>query len=371
MTNVPVTAATIYEDQYPLLGAERLTGNRWTCAFAADADAVLHLQLTSEHGLEDAHPTRFSVHLLRDEPPDVQMDVGAAGSMVTPDAVLPISVIVTDLYGIASAAVVCDVSAGGDYPRDIPLTDLTPGTKEWRAALELEVASLGVSTGGVVRLWSYARDLDDVSGPNEGRSFTTILRVVTREELLAELARREQEHRHEFERALGQQEDLRAEVLAQLAQASGKTETTRREARRRWAELARRQRQLTTRTGALRRLFARLLAESEINRLASSGTRQRLGAGIVDPLGELVRSTMPAIDAELRSAEPDIDKLDANLRATVEGMRRVLANIAQEEGFQEAINLMRDIIDLQSEVRQQTEAEVQRRIEDVFKADAD
>lgn len=238
--------------------------------------------------------------------------------------------------------------------------------------MDLPVASLPVIAGDRVTVFARASDLDDVSGPNVASATAVTLRVVTRDELLAELARREQEYRRDFERAVDAQDQLRRRLLTALDRLNRGDDRE-----RSLAELAaaqRRQRRIAGQVNAIRQQFEQLLTRMQVNRLDTDVVRQRLGEGVIAPLTRLAKRDLPAAaDALGRVARPAPDgmpglasRIDPQQVELLATMQAALANMLKWEGFQETVTMMREILRLQKEINEETAEEIDRQAADIF-----
>lgn len=308
-------------------------------------------------------PVRFSIRLIADKPPVVKMRIKDAGDMITRDAILPVEGTFADQYGLASAGVGFEVTRDGTAPepRVDPVPGFEPGTKSFAHTLDWLAADHGLAEGDRLSLFCEAADFDDVSGPNVGRSSPLFLRVVSHEELLAELSRREQEHRRDFERLLRQQEELLSEMLASARPDDAD------ESRDYFARLARRQRDHAGRLNLLRLQFEQVLSKMRINQLATPAVEVRLGHGVVAPMDQLYRSGMPQAAAVLEQLPPDatgdaLRQARAAQEQVLADMNRILANLLKWEGYQEAVTLLREVLKMQKALEQETEAKVEEQI---------
>ena len=119
------------------------------------------------------------------------------------------------------------------------------------------------------------------------------------------------------------------------------------------------------------RAFEQILAEMRINQLASAAAEQRIGDGIVAPLSELVKRDIPAAADAVRRWSRDGDRegglaIDAQQVALLSRMRAVLSNMLQWEGYQETVNMLRDILRLQQDLRRETRKTMERESGDIF-----
>ena len=228
-----------------------------------------------------------------------------------------------------------------------------------------------------------AADFNTVSGPGTSESAEISLRVVTRDELLAELARREQEFRIDFERLIDAQERVRSGLLtvARRIGNADRTETLGVEL----APLERRQRNIAGSVNIIRQQFEQILSELRVNQLDGPTERERLGGGIVDPLTSLAKRDLVTAADTLRqwarsSSDTDAQEkasltspgalgalpVDTQQAAILTQMREILANMIQWEGYQEVVSMLRDILRLQEELRTETRESLQEQGGDVF-----
>ncbi|HEM46864.1 MAG TPA: hypothetical protein ENO23_07450 [Alphaproteobacteria bacterium] len=373
-TNKPVREARLMRGVQPAeRPVERIGELEWIVADRPETSAGYHFELTDALGLtnrsERVRPLQLTVQLVADKPPRVKLTVRGVSDLITPTAVLPIEVEFSDTYGLAAAELVQESTRHTEGPHIAPIPGVEPGSTTSSQSFSWPLAPLGLLPTDRLSLYAQARDYDDVSGPNVGQSAILSLRVVSREQLLEELTRREQQQRQEFERLVRAQEDLYAELLSVL-QRIGEGAAAE-EHRRALASLARVQRQQMIRTEAVRRRLEQILLELDVNGVLTAAARERLGGEIVEPMGRLVRTAMPeALSRLSRLAQRDDAAERAALRPEqtrlLETMRGVLAAMLKYEGFQEIISLLRDIVELQDSVTEDTERQLAEDIESIF-----
>jgi hypothetical protein len=293
----------------------------------------------------------------------------------------------TDDYAVVSADIVHTRHVEGeDAAEPQRLAFGRPGMfggKEVAATHRLEAQPLGLDVGTIFTFRIEARDNDTIDGPKVGVSGAFSLRVVTEDELRAELLRREQEQRMEFERLLRDQQKLLENTKAFLASIQDADTSALSDAERRLlGESEKRQRLVGNRCIAIASRFGAILAEFENNRLeeAETAVRVRLGERIMAPLRLLARrGTLEAADrldaarkAALQPAPDDTPGRDALVEAggeqerILEIMRNILKNMVKWEGYQEAVSLLREVLKAQRHVSEQTLREYRNRIEKIF-----
>lgn len=369
----PIPSAILVRDvggRQTVLGpAERLGEREFRAADRPTASAAYHFELTGTTGLTNISPrvplTRFVVRVDPDQAPVVKMRIQGAGEMITPQAVLPIDMEFSDTYGLASAAVVFSSGKSEDKGTVEPLPGFERFSKTFNRSIEWSVANHGLAEGDRLSIWAEATDFDDVSGPNVGKSTPAVFRIVSREELAAELNRRQHEYRQDFERYLRRQEELYSDLLS--AEAPAATEPDRRQRSQRLRQLARRQRDQASQVATVARQFEQVLSEMRVNALSSPAVEERLGRGVAQPLRGLSREQMPAV-AEMidRLAGEDDEQLVRGARDTQSAIRdemnNILARMLEWEKLEEAVILLRDVLNMQRNIGKETETTLERDI---------
>lgn len=367
--NKPVVSARLMCGTQEVGPADAVGERRWAAEVEPARSAVYTFDVRDEMGLEDVRPAAFSIRLVSDRPPTVRVRLPGVGSMIVPNAVLPIVAEFEDNWGLATAEFEYQIDRATATSQPAPVTQLLPDfepqqtrfTHRW----EWDLSPLGLAPQNRLSVSARARDFKDFGEPNEGRSPAQALRVVTREELLADFTRREQEQRQALEQLIRVQEGLRARLTAAATQ-----ETDANRAAILGRE-ARAQRQLALRVRAIQGGFEQILSESRINRLATRPEEQRLGEGIVAPLAALATVHMPEaadlIDRFARgSADVDAARADAAQAAVLDGLNAVLSRMLKWEGLNEAASMLREILKLQGDLNRQTQEELDRQIERLF-----
>ena len=365
----------------PIASAELMSGQDRVAVAAVNRENVkvqcspeqthtYHFHLVDDVGLENRHPLRFSIRVLKDEAPHARLRIADVGSMITPQAILPLEVEFSDTYGLASAEIVYDPMREGIPQSHIDVPGFTTNAKTLTSSLSWPVAQASAAPGETISLWARAGDFDDVSGPKVTNSPETTLRIVTSDELLAELARREQEFRMDFERLLDAQEQLRSALLSAFDQMN-RPDAPMDELASLLVPLERRQRNIAGSVNALRQQFEQILAELRINQLASREAEERLGVGIVQPLTTLAKREL-VLAADLirqwsRDAAPEsASRIDPQQAEVLLQMRAVLSRMIQWEGYQEAVNMLRDILRLENELKEETRRKIEEQPGDIF-----
>ncbi len=340
-----------------------------TASVSPNESQTLHFEMTDLDGLANVRPVRFSIRMLKDNPPQVKLSFAQVGNMVTLAAKIPVEIEMSDDLGIASANMLYRIDNPDASQHSVALDDFNPQTQQYATQFDWLVESTDAAVGEQVAVFAKAQDLNTVSGPGVGESTTITFRIVTAEELIAELNRREQEFRRQFERAVDNQERLRRRMLTVLSNMNDPKQNE--ELELQLAPLERRQRQILAQVNVIRQQFAQVLSELEINQLADPEVRERLQDGIVTPLTNLgARELSQAADLMRQlGREPSMElakQVDPQQERILYEMQDILDHMLKWEGFQQTVSLLREIMLLQEELNVETRAEIEAGTDDVF-----
>jgi len=291
------------------------------------------------------------------------------GDMVTKEAILPITVESNDTYGLATLDLFYRVGDESADEVQVSLPDFVPGRKQFSTSLHWPILASEATEGMRLLLGARASDFNDVTGPGIADSITVTLRIVTSDELLAELARREQEYRMDFQRIVHAQQRLRGDLLTAARQAeAAKGEQ---QLAQLLSPLERRQRNLARSVNIIRQQFQQILDELRINQLDTKDETERLSEEIIGPLTAL--ATRDLIDAAdgirqwSRQATKQIRRsIDVKQEEILRKMQSILDGMIQWEGYHELVNMLRDIMRLQNELHTETKEALNTQGDDVF-----
>jgi len=250
------------------------------------------------------------------------------------------------------------------------LPDLEPGQTHYSITHIWPPLPLSMRPGDTLRLQVRAADFQPHA--DLGHSISYTLRIVTPEELLVELARREHEWRREFEQIIKTQEQIQQRIVELQHQAGEPLEQPQRAAR--YSQEQRVQQQQISRLKTVRRQFGQILNELEVNQLTGPRVRSRLDGGILFPMTRLINTEVPAaadfIERLGKRYEPAVaDQLEQTQAQLVHSMYAILEQMLQSEGYNEAVSLLQDIIKLQRNLNQETQTRLERDIEQLFGED--
>ncbi len=342
---------------------------RYRVTFSPEQTDTYHFQMLDQVGLHNKRPVRFSIRVIEDEPPFVRVRIPGVGDMVTKEAILPITVESNDTYGLATLDLFYRVGDESADEVQVSLPEFVPGRKQFSTSLHWPILASEANEGMRLLLGARASDFNDVTGPGTADSITVTLRIVTSDELLAELARREQEYRMDFQRIVHAQQRLRGDLLTAARQAeAAKGEQ---QLAQLLSPLERRQRNLARSVNIVRQQFQQILDELRINQLDTKDESERLSEEIIGPLNAL--ATRDLIDAAdgirrwSRQATKQIRRsIDVKQEEILRKMQSILDGMIQWEGYHELVNMLRDIMRLQNELHSETKEALNTQGDDVF-----
>ncbi len=364
--NKPVCWAALLGAGGPAGVCELPAGERLRVRWEEPVSGTYSLQLRDADGLEDRRPLRFTIKVVGDAPPLVRMRVPGVGEAITPLAELTIELTFADTYGLGSALLYAQ--RGEDPPLALAVQGFRVREREFQTTMRLAVETLRVSAGQRLRLWAEAADLDP-RGPNVGRTEPVTLSVVSREEFLSELARRELELRREFEQLISAQRGLKDGLERLLPDLPAGTPPT--PLAQRLGALARRQETHASRALAIARNFVQLLEQMYTSKTAGLEDEKRILERVAAPLERLGRQRMPAASEKIsglrREAGPEaVQTTLADQDDLLREMRAILANMLEWEGYRDVVALLREVLSRQEDVHAATLRALEQELEAIL-----
>ena len=249
-------------------GATELRGGRYS------------IELIGERGRKNLRPIAFQITIADDKAPKIAASLSGISGLVVPRAMVPVSFKAIDRFGLAATAVEYQWKTGDENV--VPQTGvacqrtLSPTEIQWSAMEQefsyagsevFDLQPLAIQPGEVLRFTVNALD----NQPSEigiGKSREFLLRVVTEEELRADLLRREIEQRALFQQERSNQLQLLTDLRALIA--STTTANVLADRQQTLIEFQNRQKNVGTNLFQVAERFAGFLEEAKNNRLDES-----------------------------------------------------------------------------------------------------
>jgi len=348
-----------------------------------EVDGILRVELVDADDLGPATPPQVAFRVVPDTAPRVEFESEGIGSLITAEARIPGMIRIADDHGAVAVTALqrtMDATAGDESGAEFGAVaiewagPLLVGATEQELGLVFDLRPLLVDPdpdsernpihpGLLLSLRFDAVDGKD-PGPQTGSSEVRTFRVVTREKLLQELRRRQEEQRRELERIVARVDDARTEIEEVLSPTSADPAADR--ARLRLRTLARQLAGLGAETAVTADRYALILDEYANNRLYEPNIVRASVARVVEPLREVASTGFPPAAARAaafaeRGAEEDRSAAVDGLAYVLDALRRVLAQMEKNESLSELVETLRIVI--------RTEEELQRELERLAEAE--
>ncbi len=368
-----------------------------------ESNVLVEARLWDTNGVCSTRVQQFVISAIHDLVPQIDFVLKGIGTAVTENAVLSTRSTIRDDYDIQSAWI--ETVLGEAQPQSTPLEVSVDG----KAERDLDLKALRVSgtlhakVGTTLALMIAAQDyLDFASSPHVGRSSPIQLNIVTPDQLLIILERRELAMRSRLEQIineLGQLRDLltimskSTRVDEKKPNENGSTdsavgeESTARasdgatenpEQRRLRLQLLRAQQssaQANKSDGELRGVeteISQIIAELINNRVDSKDRRTRLEEKIRQPLHAVLESEWDSFAKQIKALEKQLVKeAESDSKAVIQNaiesdnqviakLQEILDAMTDIEDFNELMDMVRDLLQQQTKVQDDTKAEKKR-----------
>ena len=356
-------------------------------------DRTLLFTVADTDGIKSREPVRLGLAVLNDEKPQLALQLRGIGSAITAKARVPVAGQVTDDYGVAR--IWFEYAIDQQKPATVPIRTFQGNPTDIALGEALEVPPLGLKPGQKLLLHVEAEDRYNLTGkPNVGQSDRWTLDVVTPEKLRTLLDSRELALRQRFEALIQDVTEsrdwlLRAEFSGKPAAAEGKHDgkggsrtlvspaTT---ASTEWLLVVERTAQNSQKdareTSGVAESILDIRDELVNNRIDTPELKRRLEIQIAAPLTEIAEKMFPELDRLLDQVQAARNDRDASIagrgKAVVEMnrmlalMQQVLGRMIELEDFNEAVELLRTIIDRQKQLDHETEQRHKQKLHELL-----
>ncbi len=357
----------------------------------------LAVLLEDVEGWRNERGEQLLLQVLPDQPPSVVLRSSGVGTnKISPRARIPLRALAQDDHGVGAVRVLFrieppdEATAVPDSATTGPaesgaeddvgfrlVGEATEGTGE-QAELtverELDIQPMGLPLDTQVHMRAEVADLLPArfGGPNTGRSGTLTLRVVSVEELLAELVTRQKKARMAFFQSANQQKLVqgRCEQVAEEAR-QGKAGA---EPRRRIVDAITRLQDIVNDAQKIAADYGAVADELEYNRLAQPVEVEALREEIVEPLGDLagqLRGSSAELQGLLDVEGPEA-LADGSGRAVqtqqdiAETMEGILKRMQRLENRLDLAHRLEGLLKMSIELEAMLQKRLERKAEDIF-----
>ena len=305
---------------------------------------------------------------------------------ITTKALIPLIVEVKDDHGVAGVSLSvqpttrpakAEVTAIRDIPTGQREIRLQPQPQPGRLTYDgLDIRKYNFGLGEIIRVVAIARDTlpESFGGPNVAESAVQTFRIVSDEEIIEELIRRQKEISQDFVRAVAQQAQVR-DRLRGLKDRLEKLPAVDAECKRLMASAGADQRLAAGQCGQCAQQLQAVLDEMFYNRVGGPAEQTRLRDRIIAPLAEVSKKPMPAAAAAMDRASNETDA--AGMRQSAgdwaevadgfyQRLEAILKEMREMENRQELINQLKRIIDWSEELRKRMGSQAKGQTGSIF-----
>jgi hypothetical protein len=358
-----------------------------------DSATTVSLVPSDTGGISAQAPYRYFFGVVLDEPPQLKLRLRGIGGAVTPIALLPVEAVVTDDYGLEELLItVTPVGDGEDASGSASVSPSVSRSGEANTKLDLrEMVADGrlpeIKPDGVISVIGEASDRYDLGSRHLTRSEVYRLQIVTPEKLLALMEARELGLRARLEQTIDETRNLR-ETLDLLrrrgfeppqSDALGDAEQTRQEQVRRLRvqQSGLQASKTSEELSGIATSLDDILEEMTNNRVDSVDRRERIGSGVRDPLRQIVEEPLQRLRDQIREVEDSVADPQKAKKRTAEAVETaedvllrltaVLDKMLDLESYNEILDMVRELIDDQKALIEDTATERKKRVLDLFK----
>ncbi|MCD4727999.1 MAG: hypothetical protein K8R46_10075, partial [Pirellulales bacterium] len=350
-------------------------------------------------GITGREPVRLVLVAVPDQPPQMAVQLDGIGAAITPQASVPVVGRIADDYGIGR--VWFEYAIDDREPAGQPIAELPRAPAAFNLDdAALEVRPLGVKPGQKLLITVRATDLCDLGqGPNLAGSERWLLEIVTPDQLRAMLEARELVLRQRFERMLQEVTETR-DLLARLDFESDESanpaaapagsepgdkpdnlDAADTPERRAALRLLRVQSALSNCRKNAQEVLGVAEAFDDIrkqlinNRIDTEELKKRIQEGIARPLHEIAGEMFPELEQRIETLQADLESQGPALRNRAQAqadeillaMQKVRDRMLELESFNEAVELLRKIVEMQKELKEETQRRHKQKIRDLLK----
>jgi len=393
-SNKPLTHVVVFDAQQDEESTIEVEQDSQEVVFEIDAlrtSQTIEFTLHDQDNITSERPHRIFIGVVEDSAPDVEIVVHGIGNAITPMARLPIQGKIKDDYGVAETWF--EYQRNGEVLKlPFPLIgeDVENTALDFRDLRAIE-PPYELKAGQQITVQVKASDKMNISGgPNIGKNDAIILEIVSADELIAILERREYVQRRTFEHVLDELTQTRDTLVRLRESLAGRDEdvletsndfTEEQKATRTQAlsvlraqQSLRQSEKSRQETIAVAESFYFLREELVNNRVDAEDRQQRLKDMIADPLISISENRFPDLDLHLEKLLDDLaEKREATGEEVVESanllladLNKVLESMLDIESYNELIEIVRSLIEDQEDVIKETRKQRTKSAQDLL-----
>ena len=180
-------------------------------SFIAQQSENYHIQITDVEGFPNRDPVKYMLTVVEDAAPNVTIVEPARDTVLDDAMIVELKVEAADDYGIQELQLVYRVENEGAETVTVPLKHWSVAGDTVRRSVFVtytwDVDRIGIFPGETLAYYVQALDIDNISGPNIGKSHTYTLRFPSLSELYDAIATEQKAEQQGLEELVDEQAD--------------------------------------------------------------------------------------------------------------------------------------------------------------------
>ncbi len=210
-SNKPLTESNIIFNESDPVPLQIVSETGIKGSFIVQEADTYHIQIQDKDGLTNTDSLVYTLNVYKDNIPQVEIIDPGKDLDLDNDMLIKLKVEATDDYGLQTLQLVHRIQKENADDviitlKQIPPTTSPPQTSQF-ISYTWDIDPIGLFPGEILSYYVQALDIDDVSGPNIGKSRTYILRFPTLDELYKELATEQETEQYSLDELFDEQSE--------------------------------------------------------------------------------------------------------------------------------------------------------------------
>lgn len=348
----------------------RRNGDRWTAAFAPQRASAYSVSLQDEEGNANRNVIEYSIRMLTDEHPLVEILSPGKNVDITKAMELPMQFSMTDDFGVGTLSIRYRLAQSKYASEGTEFTSIVLFTgenaKERTFEHRWDLSPLGLVPEDVVEYYAEVKDNDNVNGPKLGRSQTYLIRLPSLEEVFAEAEKTQETAGKELEETLKEAQELRKE-LNELSDDMKKNQQMDWQKQKKAEELMKRYEEVQKKVSDVSESIDEMSRQLQENNTLSPETMEKymeLQKALNEMNSPEFQKAMQRMQKAMQSADPEQMRQamqqaqfnEEQFRQSIERTMNLLKRIQIEQKVDELLKRAEEMKQAQESLRKETEA---------------
>ncbi|NUN69801.1 MAG: hypothetical protein HUU02_08840 [Bacteroidetes bacterium] len=347
----------------------RKDGGQWRTTFVPSRASVYTIALQDEEGNANRNVIEYSIRMLTDEHPVVQITAPAKNVDITKAMDLPMQFTMSDDFGVGSLSIRYRLARSNYAAEATEFSAVTLFTgdnaKERMFEYRWDLSPLGLVPEDVVEYYAEVKDNDNVNGPKTGRSQTFLIRLPSLEEVFADAERTQDAAGKELEEALKEAQEIRKE-LNELSNDMKKNQQMDWQKQKKAEELVQRYEEMQKKVSDVSESIDDMSRQLQENNTLSPETLEKymeLQKTLTEMDSPEFQKAMKRMQEAMQSADPEQMRQamqqaqfnEEQFRQSIERTMSLLKRIQIEQKVDELLKRTEEMKQAQEAVREETE----------------